>query len=1730
MTAFGSGGFDYSIELRDGYTQGLQDFRQRVNEAKQEARELRAEVDRLRRAARRVRLPNGAAASGGGGPRAAAAGGQGNEAAARAETRGLSRRERALKQYNDELERQAVAEERARVASERAFRAERRRETNLESQSRGIRQETREINNKAAAEQRATEATRNGLRAQSQQASATRTNVDAQRNLTRAYDRTAEARQRAALADREGLRVERQLTSESERRVQAARALTEAQNRSQRDNDLVREAGERGVTRQQLVDLGLLRNSLTAQEEAALRAARAMRQVAVAREEASEAARTGFSAARRLRTEEELQADAASRVTRVLNQKAQAEANANEARRRGLSDSEAVAAGLREETAAARGARLGLQDYERQLERLARAETRSQRAAEDGFALQRRRISDLDALAQGHAEITRRINERIRREQLAVAIRERGLSGEDVGNLGFTANDLTGTQTAAQRTARELRAVDNQITRIIKRTLILAAAYTTIREVATITRESIRSVLEYNAALEIAQLSISALIASAADVRNVFGASAGAAESLSIATRESRRQVNLLRRDALNTAASFEELVENFQTAVGPGLAAGLNLDEIRDLTVRISQAAAAIGLPQNQLSEEIRSLLAGTIQPRQTRIATVLNITNEDIRRAKEAGDLVGFLEERFEAFGVAGEAALGTFDVLRSNTFDALLQVGGQGSIGFFNELKGLFEDIQGTLASAEIDNVELNPAAVALVEELSDGLKTSVELARDLLTEISGEEIAGIAATIRSSFNGAATVIASATAGAVRAASDLSTVLNVLTAAVSSSEEGEGQINDTVAAFSRIALNIGAVALGARVASRAFGIIGLRTSRLRAPLRSIARLSGLFGRDMARSAEQAGSLRRRFQQLGRALLPVRAILLAKVGLVGAIAAAALGIIQSVLNILPGSLQVADAFQLARDAVVDLANSISGPLSRAMDTITRQARDFAAFLGFDNSLAASVNQISEAFVEGQGAILSASQSASAYSDAIKQTTEEAERLTRELEKQSRIRTQGQSPRNRSAAFTDGEFEADDLNNAVALELANNELLLTGVRNQQRLLDDRIASLGEEGEAVDRIIRQQEQLGRAQALLNRDSGNAALAQQVQELAAATDAAIPGLAEAEAQLAALREQGGATERILALVDAARDRIGQAITGNPDFRGAASSPLAGDIRDAQGVVDALRARQAELLELARRRVELSGQEAGLVQVIAERQRDLGEVTVRAAANVARAQQARIQANDEALSLELSAAEERARLLREQAALPANADPRLRQIADLRLALADLRAQQRAAFVEERREILELESQRADSLRAIARSQAEAIERVAQARGVDSPIPEDFELRLQGLDANDLRDLTRGQDDQLDRQRAALRQEDPRAADVLGEDLAPSEEARTALINFTFELERLLEIRERLGEAAPVELDLQIEEIEARLNQISAPRTISFEIRESLDQLVLDAGTAAQAVADTFTSAIDGASSLIGSTLRDALDPRSDSSFRERLGEFLLDLVEQFVAAFAKIAIARAAALAFSGGDDAPDGNSTTTTSQGPGDGASAAAAGAGLIARILGAFAGFGSAAGGGEVASPTIVGRGGPAPLPSAPSGMDSRDRFPVFARKGEYIVQPESWMPLGRDFMDRLNAGQIRPQDIASFSSVSGRERTRRGRLSGFAQGGVVGDGPSTFATPQSSPRASRQGNAGGQFIVVPERRINEQNAYEESEGGLQGILRHMRQHRGVYRTTLGV
>ena len=211
-------------------------------------------------------------------------------------------------------------------------------------------------------------------------------------------------------------------------------------------------------------------------------------------------------------------------------------------------------------------------------------------------------------------------------------------------------------------------------------------------------RSIIETSIEFNRTIERAELGIGTILTAVGQVRGAFGETVSQAEQLSLAQAEARRQTQLLRRDALTTAATFEELLDVFQVALAPGLTAGLDVDEVRRFALRISQAALALGVAQNQLSEEVRSILSGTIRPQTTRIAVALGITNEDIARVRELGQLGEFLEERFAAFGVAGERALTTVDGLLGRVRDGFGQVIGEAgeSVGFFDDVKDVLSDV--------------------------------------------------------------------------------------------------------------------------------------------------------------------------------------------------------------------------------------------------------------------------------------------------------------------------------------------------------------------------------------------------------------------------------------------------------------------------------------------------------------------------------------------------------------------------------------------------------------------------------------------------------------------------------------------------------------------------------------------------------------------------------------------------------------------------------------------------------------------------------------------------------------------------------------------------------------------------------------------------------------------------------------------------------------------------
>lgn len=340
--------------------------------------------------------------------------------------------------------------------------------------------------------------------------------------------------------------------------------------------------------------------------------------------------------------------------------------------------------------------------------------------------------------------------------RVAKAMRERAVAQAQVAQLRTAGRQDLITPALLKRAGqfqKETKRAAKNVSNIfftLRRLVGILAVFTLARRLVQGFQDLVKLGLRFGDTLEKSRVSIAGILLATGQLRDEFGDTVEGAEALARAEGLASKQIRQLRNDALATTATFEQLLDTFQIAVGPGLAAGLNLDEIRQLSVSISQAATAIGLPQNQLAEEIRSLLSGTIQARTTRIATVLGISNADIKRLKESGELFDFLEERFSAFASSAEKqARSTLEGIKALVTGALGEVLGQAAEPLREELLGTLNQVLDDvlLVKDELGNVSPRPEVVASFRELFDALRLGVVRARELGQGLGFEGLQGL-----------------------------------------------------------------------------------------------------------------------------------------------------------------------------------------------------------------------------------------------------------------------------------------------------------------------------------------------------------------------------------------------------------------------------------------------------------------------------------------------------------------------------------------------------------------------------------------------------------------------------------------------------------------------------------------------------------------------------------------------------------------------------------------------------------------------------------------------------------------------------------------------------------------------------------------------------------------------------------------------------------------------
>ncbi len=198
-----------------------------------------------------------------------------------------------------------------------------------------------------------------------------------------------------------------------------------------------------------------------------------------------------------------------------------------------------------------------------------------------------------------------------------------------------------------------------------------------------------------------------------------------------------------LQMDALRTAASTEDLAEVFRAILAPGINAGMSLDQIRQLTTVGTNAIKSLGIPRQQIVQEMRDLVQGGITAAGSTLATALGITDADIKKAKNSSEgLFKFLMDRMEGF----KETSNKFPDTMAGKIDQLNEMWTMASGKFAEEFEepikeGLQEvtDLIGTV-NAETGQFDVNPEIIEVIDEVKDGLVEVKAFAKDVAPSFS------------------------------------------------------------------------------------------------------------------------------------------------------------------------------------------------------------------------------------------------------------------------------------------------------------------------------------------------------------------------------------------------------------------------------------------------------------------------------------------------------------------------------------------------------------------------------------------------------------------------------------------------------------------------------------------------------------------------------------------------------------------------------------------------------------------------------------------------------------------------------------------------------------------------------------------------------------------------------------------------------------------------------
>lgn len=1210
----------------------------------------------------------------------------------------------------------------------------------------------------------------------------------------------------------------------------------------------------------------------------------------------------------------------------------------------------------------------------------------------------------------------------------------------------------------------------------IRRLVVLFGGFLLVQRVLRTFREALTTGIQFNAQIEESVLGIQSILVSTGRIFDAQGRGVEGAEAFAAAQRESVRQVRLLRVEGLQTAATFEQLLDTFQTALAPGLAAGLSPDQIRQFAVRISQSASAIGLPQNQLAEEIRSILSGTITARSTRIAVALGITNEDINRAKEAGELADFLLTRFAAFETAGEKALNNYSTIISNLKDAVSQLLGEGTAEFFGEIKQDLQGITSALITQGDQGLVINPDAVAIVKAFVAGLSEARRQAHQIADELTLEDAKGAANALGTTIGGIAQIASTVGRGLIEGLRDAVRIARAVGDALGLEGLGSDEFRESLRGATRLLTVVLAIKLGVRALLLPLSLIGGSINLIKstailllAPVRTLVKLFGL-----AKAA---------------VLLLTSPFLI-----IGGLIAAAVAVFKSdfIRSIEIGGVKIGTLADLIKAdltfAIRKVALFFQTAWARAIagvQILWKKLIQFFTNVGF--AVIKAVLKAASIFSDdAERALENLRKAQKRFNDdqnsEIREKLRELGREERQLQRLKKAEDERREAA-RKAAFefqnqgggrTPQQAFKEAVDGLLGLVSGTEEVkdTTTDVVEETKTLLDVIMDVGIAVTAANQNLEDQRKIV---SDLARDARQAEDDLSFAKAASGLDGVAQKIRKVffESRLAF----GNATEDLQRRIEETQTRLRALDTQQGRIlRDAAQVPTADGQRDSADLLRSQVESARTLLSLTQDRARLEARAVALRRALSTADPSTqGRVAADLAAVESRLGliNRRITDNNKAAEATLALAvkdkdqRERIRnLVVETLELERNRKLTAAELADLDQQTADIRDQVR------RKELADLER--------IARQESDRL-RASNARFQLEVRAEQERLRISGQRARS--EEARLQQEvalvqaQVQLERSALELEaQTRAAEIealrvsLGK--VESEQARAAiqvLIN-----EKLREQNLLLADG-----DTRIQSLIQRLRE--------------LQQAIADRGDLGRGIADGIQSFIDtntfqragqSIGRSIGNALSDsittvlsfAFDPNQNQSLGQAIGNIGISLLKTVIDALTKAAVAKFIL--------APLG-----------------------LGFAEGGAIGF---AGGGEIPDSPYHGR--------RPRGLDPRDTVPIWAQKGEHMIRERiARHPLVRAFLDRLNAGEIDPVSLRGLASIRSHHRMRRA-MNGYAEGG-----PIEAAGPSRRSQATEAVSAESVMQVLPTILADEQTLSRILAGGDAEMKRYLRENADV-------